>query len=171
MSDVEDEDGDFGYDSVDYESHPSLSLALEEARNRYSDEEDRRRTVETKIGILVSIDAIIISVVSSLNGLGPITKTLSIFLAISSAAIGLYILWPRDYYRPGEEIGEIFGDAQREKHEFEKQYLNDYTGSVASNIEENDERYRFFKYCTVLTFSSMAVILLSQIPISWICGA
>ena len=66
MSDDDDEAGD-EYDSVDYDTFPSLSLALEEARNRYSDEEDRRRTIETKIGILVSVDAIIISLIFSFD--------------------------------------------------------------------------------------------------------
>lgn len=125
---------DLDYDSVDYDSHPSLPLALKEVRRRYEDEEDRRSTVETKTGILISIDAIIISVVALFNGIGSRFTTTVIGLAIGSAIIGLYILWPRNYERPGPNIGDIFGESQRDKHDFEKQFNNDYRAAVTTNM-------------------------------------
>jgi len=168
MSD--DDEGNKGYDSVDYESFPSLSLALEEARNRYNDEEDRRRTIETKIGILVSVDAIIISLTASFGSIGTLLTVVVITLALTSILFGLYILWPREYHRPGGDIEDIFADAGREKADFEKQFLNDYRDAISSNSEENDERYCIFKICSVLTFLSVLVIFLSRIPLSYLCG-
>lgn len=165
MNDEDEDVAESGYDAVDYESHPSLSQALEEARNRYEDEEDRRRTIETKIGILISIDAIVISVLASFGEIVTNSNLLALFFALSSAAIGLHILWPRDYDRPGVDIEEIFGEAARETYEFEKQFLNDYRAAISTNIENNDDRYRVFKICAVLTFSSIGVVFLSQLPI------
>jgi hypothetical protein len=169
MSDDDDEAGD-EYDSVDYDTFPSLSLALEEARNRYSDEEDRRRTIETKIGILVSVDAIIISLIFSFDSIETLPTVLTITLALASILFGLYILWPRQYQCPGGDIEDIFADAGREKADFEKQFLNDYRKAITSNSKENDGRYRIFKICSVLTFLSVLVIFLSRMPLSYLCG-
>lgn len=151
------------YDEVDYETHPSLSLALDEAHKRYQDAEDRRRTVETKIGIIVSINAIIISIVASLGGFHPWGLTAIILLALASAGVGMYVLWPEAYERPGSDIEHIFGDAQMKPYEFEKQLVNDYREATSSNQQKNDDRYLFFKVCAVLTALSILLIPLSQL--------
>ncbi|MFP9062571.1 hypothetical protein ACLI4R_18920 [Natrialbaceae archaeon A-chndr2] len=169
--DESDSQSDSGYDSANHDSHPSLGLTLQESRNLYEDEEDRRRTAETKIGILISLNAIVISIVASIEGIDGWWAISVIATALTSAAVGLYILWPQEYQRPGpDDINDIFADAQREQDDFQKQFINDYRAAISTNQDENDVRFTIFKICAALTFISIFVIFLSQIPYSDICG-
>lgn len=155
---------EIGYEKADQSTHPSLGLTLQEVRNLYEDEEARRRTIETKIGILVSINAIIITVVGSLGGISTWWSIFAIILALASVLIGLYILWPRKYQRPGpEDINDIFGDARYDPSAFKKQFINDYRASILSNEERNDSRYKIFKFCSILTIGSILFLILDQI--------
>jgi uncharacterized membrane protein len=61
---------DEGSDEEDGSSDVDLSqLALEEIRLRYQEKSDRRTSVESKIGTVLTVDAIIVSVVSIFSSL------------------------------------------------------------------------------------------------------
>lgn len=148
-----------------HEDFPTLELTLEEARRKYDDEERRREAVENKIGIVVTVDALLISfgilVSQSLN---PIMTIFVFFPALVSAGLGLYTIRSRDYDRPGKNIVDFhdYSDydkiaAQQEKH------LLDYELTIESNKKTNDPKYSAFNYCIVLTFVSLALLLISLI--------
>jgi len=75
---------------------PTLELTLEEARRRYDDEKARRSAVESKIGTVVTIDALIIAVVGVFSDIGWVLGV-AIVLALLSAGIGLWALRTRNY--------------------------------------------------------------------------
>jgi hypothetical protein len=151
------------FEEADYYSHPSLSLALEEVRNRYEDVEDRRRTVESKIGTVISVNAIVISLVGIFSSFPLYYKFFVSSFALVSVALGLWAIRPRDYHRPGVEVEELFGEAQKNPSTFEVYSLNDYRDAIENNKETNDERYNWFRICSVLTFFSLTTILLGYL--------
>lgn len=101
MSDQENGDDDSDASSTD----AIRDLTLEEARRRYDDEESRRYGVERKIGTIITVNALIISIVGIFSSLG--IFALCMVAALCSVAIGLWTLRTRDYNRPGKSIDDF----------------------------------------------------------------
>ena len=155
-----------------HENFPTLELTLEEARRRFDDEELRRETVESKIGIVVTVDALLISFGALVSQeLHPLALVLVLLPALASAGYGLHSIRSRDYDRPGKEIDDFheYGneyddvEAQRERH------LLDYEDSVKSNIERNERKFKAYNRCIKLTTASL--ILLLFMPVADYFGA
>lgn len=156
------------------------SLTIEEARRRYDNEEARRTSVESKIGTIITIDALIISLVSVFPS-EEILTTAGIILALVSVILGLWAFRKREYNRPGKSLGDFlqYGDISIEEQR--KQILFDYIVAVEGNEEagseeekvtgnrdKNDAKYRHFHVCSLLTGVSLLLLLIvairSQLP-------
>jgi len=144
---------------------PSLELTLKEARRQYDDEEIRRDTVENKIGIVVTVDALLISFGALFNqGLPSLLLVVILIPALVSAGLGLHAIRSRNYERPGKNIWDFYDyseyddvGAQRE------QLLLDYVSATSGNKKKNDPKFGIFNICIKLTFTSLALLLI--IPI------
>jgi len=165
MADHDDTDED------DDASEPIRDLTLEEARRRYDDEESRRYGVESKIGTIITVDALIISIVGIFSSLGPFA-ILSMATALCSVGIGLWTLRTRDYNRPGKPIDDFLQYGDMTESAQRKQLLFDYIVALdgnenaenpenreVGNRKRNDKKYTYFDICVLLTGISLALIL------------
>jgi len=163
VADEEDEANE--RDVIDPSEFPTLDLTLEEARRQYDDEETRRDTVENKIGIVVTVDALLISFGALFNqGLHPLALVAILLPALVSAGLGLHAIRSRDYERPGKNIWDFYdyseydnADAQRE------QLLLDYVRTTGKNKEKNDPKFGVFNNCIKLTFASLVLLLITPV--------
>ena len=148
-------------DVIDPSEFPSLELTLKEARRQYDDEEIRRDTVENKIGIVVTVDALLISFGALFNqGLPSLLLVVILIPALVSAGLGLHAIRSRNYERPGKNIWDFYDyseyddvGAQRE------QLLLDYVSATSGNKKKNDPKFGIFNICIKLTFTSLALLL------------
>jgi hypothetical protein len=167
MSDQEDDGDDSDASSTD----AIRDLTLEEARRRYNDEESRRYGVESKIGTIITVDALIISIVGIFSSLGTFA-ILSMVTALCSVGIGLWTLRTRDYTRPGKPIDDFLQYGDMTEAAQRKQLLFDYIVALdgnedaenpadreVGNRKRNDRKYTYFDVCVLLTGVSLALIL------------
>jgi hypothetical protein len=148
---------------------PTLELTLEEARRRYDDEKARRSAVESKIGTVVTIDALIIAVVGVFSDIGWVLGV-AIVLALLSAGIGLWALRTRNYERPGKDIDDFHEYAGMTIEEQQRQLLTDYIVAIDGDMDEiegnhahTDEKYNKYDVCVLLTGISFGIILLAPV--------
>ena len=144
---------------------PTLELTLEEARRQYDDEERRRESVEGKIGIVVTADALIVSLGAALSqtiSLIPLIAALS--PALISAGLGLYTIRSQKYKRPGKDILDFHDYAEFDsvKSQQEKLLL-DYERTADDNRVKNDTKYTAFNECGFLTVISLVLTLLALV--------
>ena len=157
------------------ESPLTKELTLEQARLRYQDEENRRSAVEGKVGTIITVDALIISIGGLFTELEPFIL-LSMGLALISVGIGLWTLRTRDYNHPGKPIDDFLQYEDLSVGDQRKQLLFDYIVAIdgnenAANLEDrkignkkkNDRKYLYFDICVVLTSLALALILLSVV--------
>ena len=168
---------DEGSDEEDGSSDVDLSqLALEEIRLRYQEESDRRTSVESKIGTVLTVDAIIVSVVSIFSSLN-IMHYAAMAVALISVVNGISALWVRDYHRPGldeeDYLQYIDNPPEPVRRELVKSYLTVITGNEETDEPEmffkgnrtrNDEKLAKLDQCLKLTAVSLTLILLHPIP-------
>ena len=147
------------------EDFPTRELTLEEARRRYDDEERRRVNVESKIGTVVTIDALVISLTGIFRqqmGLSLTFLFLVVLPALASAAIGLWVLRTRSYGRPGKKI-EDFHEYSGMKYEQQiEKHLLDYEVATSDNRNLTNNKYNNFDICVLLT--SLSLILILTVP-------
>jgi nitrogen fixation-related uncharacterized protein len=152
-------------DIIDPEDFPTLELTLGEARRQYDDEERRRAAVENKIGIVVTVDALLISF-GALFGqdLHPLLLVLVMAPALASAGLGLWAIRSRDYGRPGKHIRDFhdYSDFDDENGQRE-QLLLDYETTTGNNQKMNDPKFTYFNWCIGLTFASLALLLATPV--------
>lgn len=162
---LSDQDQSVNRNIIDPTNFPTLELTLEEVRRRYDDEEARRDTVENKISIVVTVDALLISFGTLFNqGYRPLALGAILIPALVSAGLGLYAIRSRDYERPGKEIWDFYDysefndvDAQRE------QLLLDYVKTTGVNKEKNKYKFKSLDLCTLLTFISITLLLITPL--------
>lgn len=168
---------DEGSDEEDGSSDVDLSqLALEEIRLRYQEESDRRTSVESKIGTVLTVDAIIVSVVSIFSSLN-IMHYAAMAVALISVVNGISALWVRDYHRPGldeEDYLQYIDDPPEPvRRELVKSYLTVITGNEETDDPEmffkgnrtrNDEKLKKLDQCLKLTAVSLALVILHPVP-------
>ena len=166
-SDYEEENqSDDERDVVSPEEFKTLELTLDEARRQYDDEESRREAVEGKIGIVVTVDALLISVVALFaDTLNPFVRLVVLAPALASTVIGLYAIRSRHYDRPGKAIEDFHDYSEFENvGDQREQLLLDYVVSTVSNKGKNDPKYKIFNVCIMLTFISL--LLVFAIPVA-----
>lgn len=177
-----DEEEEEAGDVIDPTDFPTLGLTLEEARRTYDDEERRRDTVENKIGIVVTVDALLISFGALFSDLHILALALVLAPALISAGLGLYTIRSRDYKRPGKDIDDFYQYSEYDDIDVqEEQLLLDYSDTILTNKEMNKAKFTRFNYCIALTFLSILLLLLapvalylwqvfevaSRLPITW----
>lgn len=150
-------------------------IALEEIRQRFEEEANRRRAIESKIGTVLTVNAIIISVVSIFSEL-TLFPYVSMLLALTSVIVGLFGLSVRDYHNPGKEIEDylqyIDSPPDRLKRELVKSYLTAITGNEEAddpekyfkgNRTKNDEKIEKLDLGLKLTVGALVVLLLQPV--------
>lgn len=165
-----DDDGSSG-DDVDYSQ-----LALEEIQLRYQEEAERRTSVESKIGTVLTVDAIIVSVVSIFSNLN-IMHYAAMVVALISVFKGITALWVRDYHSPGLDIEDylqyIDDPPEPVRRKLVKSYLTVITGNEETDDPEmffkgnrtrNDEKLEKLDQCLKLTAVSLTLIILYPVP-------
>lgn len=164
-----DDEGDGSNDDGDVDLS---QLALEEIRLRYQEESERRTSVESKIGTVLTVDAIIVSVVSIFSNLN-IFHYAAMGLALLSVFNGISALWVRDYHSPGLDIEDylqyIDDPPQPIRRELVKSYLTVITGNEETDDPEmffkgnrtrNDEKFEKLDLCLKLTAASLTLVIL-----------
>lgn len=134
-------------------------VVLEEARRRDDAESSRSTVVESKIGTIVTIDALIISIMGAVSNISGVGRLISILPAILSAAIGLVALRRRKYRSPGRAIDDFH---EYLKLDFESQIdrlLKSYITTIEHNETLTNSKYRIFDWCIILTFLSLVMVL------------
>lgn len=151
-------------------------VTLEEARQRYEDEERRRSAVESKIGTIITVDALIVSIVGVFSsGFGDSVsyyELVGVALAIISVAIGLWTMRTKDYNRPGKDIDDFlqYGelDDGEQRHELLLSYIVAIDGNedatntqnrIIGNRKRNDQKYTHYDICGVLTGLSLLAVI------------
>ena len=173
---TEDEAGSDDEDGSDDDDVDLSQLALEEIRLRYQEEADRRTAVESKIGTVLTVDAIIVSVVSIFSNLN-ILHYAAMGVALLSVFNGISALWVRDYHSPGLDIDDylkyIDDPPQPVRRELVKSYLTVITGNEETDDPEmffkgnrtrNDEKLKKLDQCLKLTAVSLTLVILHPIP-------
>ena len=147
---------------TDLDNFPTRELTLEEARRRYDDEERRRESVESKIGTVVTIDAFIISLTGLFYQQMNLSQEFFIFVVLPSmisAGIGLWVLRTRSYGRPGKKIEDFHEYAGMAYEDQVEKQLLDYEVTTSNNRRLNNNKYRNFDLCVLLTGLSLLFIL------------
>lgn len=128
----EKEDGNSDGDGSSSDDVDLSQLALEELRLRYQEEAERRTSVESKIGTVLTVDAIIVSVVSIFSNLN-IMHYAAMAVALISVFNGIIALRVRDYHSPGLDIEDylqyIDNPPEPVRRELVKSYLTVITGN------------------------------------------
>lgn len=150
-------------------------LTLEEIRLRYQEEDQRRTAVEAKIGTVLTVDAIIISVTGVFSNINFILGT-AIVLALLSVYIGIRALWVRDYSNPGRDIEDYLRYIDQPRDKVQRKMVIDYITAITGNEEtddpelyqkgnrtKNDEKFDMLDKCLKLTLSSLGCVLLHPI--------
>jgi hypothetical protein len=147
-------------------------LALEEIRLRHQEESERRTSVESKIGTVLTVDAIIVSVVSIFSNLNFLHYA-AMGLALLSVFNGISALWVRDYHSPGKKVDDylqyIDDPPQPVRRELVMSYLTVITGNEETDDPEmffkgnrtrNDEKFEKLDQCLKLTAVSLTLVIL-----------
>jgi hypothetical protein len=151
-------------------------LALEEIRLRYQEESGRRTSVESKIGTVLTVDAIIVSVVSIFSNLN-IMHYAAMGVALISVFNGISALWVRDYHSPGLDIEDYLQYIDDPPEPVRRELVKSYLTVIMGN-EETDDPEKFFKgnrtrndekldkldQCLKLTAASLTLVILHPVP-------
>ena len=164
-NDTTDEEQTTGQSRIGGANFPTLELTLKEARRQYDDEERRRESVEGKIGIVVTADALIVSLGAALNQTIPVVQlTIALLPALLSAGLGLYTIRSQEYKRPGKEIMNFHDYAEYETTKAQQEkLLLDYEITADDNRDKNDTKYTAFNNCAFLTVASLSLMVLALI--------
>jgi len=167
MPDVDNENPPTSGEDVDLSQ-----LALDEARLRYQEETERRNSVESKIGTILTVDAIIVSVVGLFQNLSWLL-VLAMAAALFSVLLGIYGLRVQDYLTPGKDIEDylqyIDDPPEPARRELLKSYMTSITGNEETddpelykkgNRTKNNEKYSLLTWSQYLTAVSLAMVLL-----------
>ena len=149
----------------------TLSLVLELAQQKYQEEEGRRKGVESKIGIVVTVDTLIISFTSLFSqGVPWWITTIALTPALISGAVGLLTIRSRLYKQAGPEPDDLYqylnDDPDNLKDTLIMSHIVALTGESADdtgNIGENRRKYQNFDFCVFLTGVSLAFV--SALPL------
>jgi len=141
----------------------SLDLAFQIAQNRYRDEEERRNTVESKLGTVATIDALVIAIAGLYSESGILFISAGTVLSAVSALIALYRIWPREYDRPAGETGNLYDVAKDDTANRKERLLLGYVDSAEENESTNQRKYTYLKVCATLTIVALVLVGVSPV--------
>jgi len=151
--------GDKRFEIEDESDFPSLDVALKEIRESYDVEQSRKSNIEVKIGGVVAVNALIISIITAVNTVGVPTAVIVSLPALVSTGLGLLALRSREYAKPGPEPDEIFGYARRDKPNARKDFIQNYRQAIKHNHRTNNERMRTLTRCLWLTGAAFVLVV------------
>lgn len=154
-----------------YSSNQSLDIALDEARRKYNEEEQRRTSIESKSSIVIGINALIASLVTAVTDDVMLILILLAVPITMSTVFGLKILQIQEYNRPGKETKDFYQYSTKERAEVHDELLISYINAIAGdpdrdiagNKEKNDYKIKLFQKSYSLTVTS--VILIISVPV------
>jgi len=147
------------FEIEDETEFPSLDVALGEVRESYDIEQSRKSNIEVKIGGVVAVNALLISVITAVDTVGIPTAVIISLPAIVSTGLGLLALRSREYAKPGPEPDEIFGYARRDKPNSQKDFIQNYRQAIKQNHLRNNERMGTLTTCFWLTGASFVLVV------------
>jgi len=166
MAEKDEETGD------DNNTPKNSKIALEEARLRFQGESERRNSVESKIGTILTVDAIIVSVVGVFQNLSVLLIG-AMTVALLSVIVGIHGLRVQDYHKPGLDIDDYLQYIDDPPKPIRRKLLMSYMTAISGNEEttdpekffkgnktKNDEKYRNLRLCQYLTVISLILILI-----------
>lgn len=142
---------------------PAIELTVEEAQRRYDDEEQRRTALESKTSMVIGINALVISLVSSFGQLDIAVRIIVLIPALVSSFIGLRLLGIRDYARPGKDIDQFYQYARQEHDGLLDTLLVSYIETIEENTSKNDRKVTKFQHAYKLSFLSLLLIALTPL--------
>jgi hypothetical protein len=148
-----------GFEIEDASEFPSIDVALEEVRESYGVEQSRKSNIEVKIGGLIAVNALLISVISAIGTLGFLTSVIVSLPALVSTGLGLLALRSREYAKPGPEPNDIFGYARRDKANSRKDFIQNYRQAIKQSHLRNNERMETLTTCFWLTGASFVLVV------------
>lgn len=150
-------------------------IALEEARLRFQGESERRNSVESKIGTILTVDAIIVSVVGLFQNFSLLLIE-AMAVGLLSVIIGIHGLRVQDYRTPGKNIDDYLQYINDPPQPIRRELLIAYMTAISGNEDtdssekffkgnrtKNDEKYRNLRFCQYLTIASLGLILLHSV--------
>jgi len=147
----------------DESEFPSLDVALKEVRESYDIEQSRKSNIEVKIGGIVAVNALLISMITVVNTMEFPTSVIVSLPALVSTGLGLLALRSREYAKPGPEPDDIFGYARLDKSNSQKDFIQNYRQAIKQNYQKNNERMRTLTICFWLT--GTAFLLVVSVPV------
>lgn len=158
---------------MDLQKDEDLSqLALDEIRLRYQEEAERRNSAETKIGTILTVDAIIVSVTGLFQNLS-LLLIAAMVVALLSVILGIHGLRVQDYRTPGKDIDDYLQYIDDPPQPIRRKLTMAYMTSISGNEEaddpekffrgnrtKNDEKYDNLRWCQILTVLALGLILL-----------
>jgi len=147
-------------DGIDLSKFPGLEQALTEARRRFDNEESRRDNMERKIGIVVTVDALLISLGSLFLESGEeLLSVVTLTPALLSALIGLVVIRPKNYKNPLRDPSEYYSYAGFKEEELHDKFLLSYMSAIQYNGKLNHLKVLFLNLCNALTFTTLLLII------------
>lgn len=140
---------------------PSLSIALEEARRNYDTEQSRKSNIEVKIGTIIAVDALVISIVSVFGTMYIPTRLAILIPVVIAIGFALQAFSSREYLKPGPPVDELFGAARNDIMNTQKNFIQNYRQAIKHNAQRNSDRMKTLKKCFWLTVFSVFLLLLS----------
>ena len=148
-----------GFEIEDESEFPSLDVALEEVRESYDVEQSRKSNIEVKIGGVVAVNALLISVITAVDSVGFLTAVIVSLPALVSTGLGLLALRSREYAKPGPEPDDIFGYARQDKPNSQKDFIQNYRQAIKQNHQRNNERMGTLTTCFWLTGATFVLVV------------
>lgn len=149
----------------DIDEFKSLSQGVEVLREIYSEEEERRNSLESKISGVLGINAILLafSQVLASQGIESVTLLLLISPLGASSVICLFNMKPRKYLPPFNPE-ETFTFSQKDHSIFQKTRYVKYLISSSYNKKINTVRYRWLNVSFGL--SALAILVIVAISLA-----
>jgi len=156
------EDADADKD-IDPSEFPGIEETLVEARRRFDNEESRRDSIERKIGIIITADALLISLGTLfLSEENQLQSIVCLAPALISALIGLFVIRPQEYSNPLKSADEYYGYARQESEDLHDTFLLAYTQAISHNVQRNSLKILFLHVCTSLAFLTLVLLIVTQ---------
>lgn len=149
--------------SLGLEKRPSVGTGLEELRRLYDEEEDRRRSVESKTSGLLAINGILLGIIQlAAEQTSNLSKVVVVVGFTISTLVCLWNLKYRTYWRAIPVKRYLEYTDLRENEAKSKLFIR-YFSSVSYNHDLNNVRYRWFRLSFLMTGLAIIGIGLSGI--------
>lgn len=143
-----------------------LDVSLEELRRRYDDEERRRTSVDNKIGGLLALDGILVTLIGlsgEISSSQPIWHIVTLVLLGGSLFICATQLLGREYQRPVNNLNWYVELATWKPEDATTEFLFQYVESIEDTQEINDKRYIRLRFGLLLTGAAIVIFLFGAV--------